>query len=60
MIIGEVYAIGGFDETKPNNNLAYVITAEKHDDGAWYVTEENVTRKATLDDLSIILANLEA
>lgn len=60
IIIGTVYALGGYDATKENDNIAYYITAEKHDDGAWYVTEENVTRKATLDELVLILANQEA
>lgn len=57
--IGTVYNMGGYDASLPNNNISHHIEADLFEDG-WYVTELDVTRKATPDEIQLILAIKEA
>jgi hypothetical protein len=49
-VIEVTYGIGGFDPSKPNNNIVSSVTFDKVD-GEWVVTEDGVTRPATVDEI---------
>lgn len=49
-----VYGLGGFDASKPNNNVIAQVTAELVD-GSWVVTDEDgSTREATYEELALV------
>ena len=55
-ILSTVYGLGGFDASKPNNNVVAQITAELVD-GAWVVTDEDgSTREATVEELMFLVS----
>jgi hypothetical protein len=49
-LIEVTYGLGGFDSSKPNNNIVSSSTIEQVD-GNWMVTEDGVTRPATIDEI---------
>ena len=50
-VLSTTYGLGGFDPSKPNNNVVAQITAELVD-GAWVVTDEDgSTREATIEEI---------
>jgi hypothetical protein len=57
--LSTVYGVGGFDDTKPNNNVIAQVTAELVD-GSWVVTDEDgSTREATYEELMSIVSGQE-
>jgi len=49
-----VYGLGGFDPSKPDNNVVAQTTAELVD-GVWVVTDEDgSTHPATYEELTLI------
>jgi hypothetical protein len=53
-VLETVYGLGGYDATKPNNNVVSQTTAELQADGSWTVTDENGTRPVTFEELAFI------
>lgn len=52
--LSTVYGLGGFDASKPNNNVIAQVTAELVD-GSWVVTDEDgSTREATYEELTFL------
>jgi hypothetical protein len=49
-VIGITYGIGGYDSSKPNNNIASSTTIEQVD-GNWILTEDGVSRPATVEEI---------
>jgi hypothetical protein len=57
--LSTVYAEGGFDANKPDNNVIARVTAELTD-GSWVVTDEDgSTREATYEELMTIISGQE-
>jgi len=49
-VLSTTYGLGGYDATKPNNNVVAQVTAELVD-GTWVVTDEDgSTRPATFEE----------
>ena len=58
-VLSVTYGVGGFDDTKPNNNVAYQITAELVD-GNWIVTDEDgSTREANPEEFLFLITSKE-
>jgi hypothetical protein len=54
-VLSITYGLGGYDASKPNNNVVAQVTAELVD-GAWVVTDEDgSTREATVEELMFLL-----
>lgn len=54
-VLSTVYGLGGYDATKPNNNVIAQVTAELVD-GTWVVTDEDgSTREATAEELMFLV-----
>jgi hypothetical protein len=49
-VIEVTYGIGGYDPSKPNDNIVSSVTLEKVD-GQWLVTEDDATRPATPEEI---------
>ena len=49
-VIGITYGLGGYDPSKPNNNIASSTTIEQVD-GNWILTEDGVSRPATVEEI---------
>jgi len=49
-VIEVTYGLGGYDSSKPNNNIVSSVTIEKVD-GNWIVSEDGETRPATIDEI---------
>jgi hypothetical protein len=49
-VIEVTYGFGGYDPSKPNNNIVSSVTFDKVD-GNWIVTEDGATRPATPDEI---------
>jgi len=49
-LIEVTYGLGGYDPSKPNNNIVSSSTIEQVD-GNWIVTEDGVSRPATIDEI---------
>ena len=49
-VIEVTYGLGGYDSSKPNNNIVSSVTIEKVD-GNWIVSEDGVTRPATPEEI---------
>ena len=49
-VIEITYGLGGYNPSLPNNNIVSSVTIEKVD-GNWIVTEDGVTRPATIDEI---------
>jgi hypothetical protein len=53
-VLSTLYGLGGYDASKPNNNVVAQITAELVD-GAWVVTDEDgSTREATFEEIQFL------
>jgi hypothetical protein len=53
-VLSTLYGLGGYDASKPNNNVVAQVTAELVD-GAWVVTDEDgSTREATYEELEFL------
>lgn len=44
------YGVGGYDPSKPNNNIVSSVTIEQVD-GNWIVSEDGETRPATPEEI---------
>jgi hypothetical protein len=53
-ILETLYGVGGWDNTKPNNNVVSQTVAELQADGSWAISDENGTRTATAEELVLI------
>jgi hypothetical protein len=51
-----VYALGGYDESKPDNNVAYRVVAYQTDQGNWLVHDEetDTMREPSYEEYVII------
>lgn len=50
-VLSTTYGIGGYDASKPNNNVVAQVTAELVD-GSWVVTDEDgSTREASYEEI---------
>ena len=49
-VIEVTYGLGGYDSSKPNNNIVSSVTIEKVD-GNWIVSEDGETRPATAEEI---------
>ena len=49
-VIEITYGLGGYDTSKPDNNIVSSVTIEQVD-GNWIVTEDGVSRPATIDEI---------
>jgi len=59
IVLTTVYGFGGYDTSKPDNNVIARVTAELVD-GAWVVTDEDgSTREATYEELMQIIRGQE-
>jgi len=57
--LSTVYGLGGYDTSKPDNNVIAQVTAELVD-GSWVVTDEDgSTREATYEELMQIIRGQE-
>jgi hypothetical protein len=57
--LSTVYGLGGFDASKPNNNVIAQITGELVD-GSWVVTDEDgSTREANYEELVLLISGRE-
>lgn len=52
-VITTVYGVGGYDASKPNNNVVSQTVAEQLADGSWALTDENGSRPATNEEIYI-------
>ena len=55
-VIEVTYGLGGSDSSKPNHNIVSSSTIEQVD-GNWIVTEDGVTRPATIDEIVTLGSN---
>lgn len=46
-VLTTVYGEGGYDASKPNNNVVSQTVAEQLADGSWTITDETGTRAAS-------------
>lgn len=50
-VIDTTYGFGGYDASKPNNNVVSQTVAERQADGSWTITDETGTRVATPEEI---------